>query len=134
MREDTLRRVGRLLDVPYRRIARELEARKTDLLTPVTIKTDVPDAKVNYLLEHQNEFPGVQISQDTLRHFDDGALAAQALGYVSEISPEQLERTREGRLRRRRPDRAIGRRGAPTTCTSVAAPVSAGSTSTRSAA
>ena len=91
VREDTLRRVGRLLDVPYRRMARELEARKTDLLTPVTIKTDVPDAKVNYLLEHQNDFPGVQISQVSLRHFDDGAIAAQALGYVSEISPEQLE-------------------------------------------
>jgi penicillin-binding protein 2 len=91
VREETLRRVGRLLDVPYRRIARELEARKTDLLTPVTIKTDVPDAKVNYLLEHQNDFPGVQISQVSLRHFDDGAIAAQALGYVSEISPEQLE-------------------------------------------
>jgi penicillin-binding protein 2 len=90
-REQTLRRVGRLLEVPYRRIERELEARKSDLLTPVTIKTDVPDAKVNYLLEHLNDFPGVQISQVSLRHFDQGAIAGQTLGYVSEISPEQLD-------------------------------------------
>jgi penicillin-binding protein 2 len=96
-RETTLRRVGRLLDVPYRRIVHELELRGNDLLTPVTIKTDVPNAKVNYLLEHQNDFPGVQISQASLRHYDEGAIAAQVLGYVSEISPEQVEaRTKDG--------------------------------------
>jgi penicillin-binding protein 2 len=90
-RETTLRRVGRLLDVPYRRIVHELELRKNDLLTPVTIKTDVPNAKVNYLLEHQNDFPGVQISQASFRHYDQGGIAAQVLGYVSEISPKQVE-------------------------------------------
>jgi penicillin-binding protein 2 len=89
-REATLRRVARLLQVPYRRIERELEARKDDLLTPVTIKTDVPDPKVSYLLEHQNDFPGVQISQGSLRHYDRGAIAPQILGFVGEISPEQL--------------------------------------------
>jgi penicillin-binding protein 2 len=96
-RQQTLRRVARLLEVPYRRIDRELEARKADLLTPVTIKTDVPEAKVNYLLEHQNDFPGVQINQVSLRHFDQGTIGAQVLGYVSEISPEQLDaRSKDG--------------------------------------
>jgi penicillin-binding protein 2 len=90
-RTQTLRRVGRLLEVPYRRIDKDLAARKDDLLTPVTIRTDVPNAKVNYLLEHQNDFPGVQISQASLRHYDDGAIASQLLGYVSEISPQQVE-------------------------------------------
>jgi penicillin-binding protein 2 len=96
-REATLRRVARLLQVPYRRVERDLEQRKDDLLTPITIKTDVPDAKVNYLLEHQNDFPGVQISQSSLRHYDRGAIAAQVLGYVGEISEEQVEsRTKDG--------------------------------------
>jgi penicillin-binding protein 2 len=90
-RTQTLRRVGRLLDVPYRTIEKDLGARKDDLLTPVTIKTDVPSAKVNYLLEHQNDFPGVQISQGSLRHYDQGSIASQLLGYVSEISPQQVD-------------------------------------------
>ena len=90
-REQTLRRVARLLDVPYRGIERDLAARKDDVLTPVTISTDVPDAKVNYLLEHQNDFPGVQINQVSLRRYDQGAIAAQILGHVGEISKEQLE-------------------------------------------
>jgi penicillin-binding protein 2 len=94
-RKQTLRRVGRLLQVPYRRIDRELEARKSDLLTPVTIKTDVREPQVNYLLEHQNDFPGVQISQVSLRHYDQGPIAAQVLGYVSEISQDQLADSRK---------------------------------------
>jgi penicillin-binding protein 2 len=94
-RTQTLRRVGRLLEVPYRRIEQDLEARKSDLLTPVTIKTDVPNAKVNYLLEHQNDFPGVQISQASLRHYDQGTIASQVLGYVSEISQQQVDARRK---------------------------------------
>ena len=94
-RQQTLRRVARLLEVPYRGIARELEARKEDLLTPITIKTGVPEAKVNYLLEHQNDFPGVQITQTSTRRYDQGAIAAQILGYVAEISPEQLDQRAE---------------------------------------
>jgi penicillin-binding protein 2 len=90
-REQTLRRVGKLLGLRYREIQRDLEARKDDLLTPVTIKTDVPDSKVNYLLEHQNDFPGVQISQVSLRRYDQGGIAAQILGFVGEISKEQLD-------------------------------------------
>jgi penicillin-binding protein 2 len=93
-RQQTLRRVTRLLEVPYRSLAHELAARKDDVLTPITIKTGVPDAKVNYLLEHQNDFPGVQINQISLRHYDLGGIASQLLGYVSEISKSQLE-TRE---------------------------------------
>jgi penicillin-binding protein 2 len=96
-RKRTLRRVSRLLDVPYRGIARDLAARKEDLLTPITIKTDVPDSKVNYLLEHQNDFPGVQINQTSLRRYDQGTIASQILGFVGEISKEQLDaRAEEG--------------------------------------
>jgi penicillin-binding protein 2 len=90
-RAHTLRRVARLLEVPYRQIERDLGARNGDLLTPVTVKTGVPAAKVNYLLEHQNDFPGVQINQVSLRRYDQGTIAAQILGYVGEISKDQLE-------------------------------------------
>jgi penicillin-binding protein 2 len=96
-REQTLRRVARLLQVPYRRIERDLAERRDDVLTPITIKTDVPTAQVNFLLEHQNDFPGVQISQTSLRHYDQGTIAAQLVGYVGEISQAQLEgRAKQG--------------------------------------
>jgi penicillin-binding protein 2 len=57
----------------------------------------VNDRKAAYLLEHQTEFPGVQITETYLRRFDQGSIAAHILGYTSEISAEQLEeRSKEG--------------------------------------
>jgi penicillin-binding protein 2 len=86
-----LHRLARLLGVPYREIKADLAARKEDLLTPVTLKEGVNEEKINYLLEHQNDFPGVQINQIYQRHYDQGGIAAQSLGYVSEISQQQLD-------------------------------------------
>ena len=45
-----------------------------------------------YLEEHRDEFPGVEIVGTYLRDYEYRALAAQVLGYVGEISPEELER------------------------------------------
>jgi penicillin-binding protein 2 len=86
-----LHRLARLLGVPYREIRADLAARKDDFLTPVTLKENVNEDKINYLLEHQNDFPGVQINQTYQRHYDQGGIAAQTLGYVSEISQQQLD-------------------------------------------
>jgi penicillin-binding protein 2 len=86
-----LHRLSKLLNVPYKDIKGDLATRKDDLLTPVTVKEGVREDKINYLLEHQNDFPGVQINQTSQRHYDQGDIAAQILGYVREISPGQLE-------------------------------------------
>ena len=81
-----LHRLAALLKVPYKEIRADIAARKDDLLTPITIKENVDEDTINYLLEHQNDFPGVQINQTYQRHYDQGGIAAQTLGYVSEIS------------------------------------------------
>jgi penicillin-binding protein 2 len=92
-----LRRLALLLGVRYRDIKADLAERKDDQLTPVTIKENVAEQKIDFLLEHQNDFPGVQINQTYQRNYDQGGIAAQILGYVSEISKEQLDaRTGEG--------------------------------------
>jgi penicillin-binding protein 2 len=96
-RDHMLRRLARLLRVPYAEIVQELHARADDLLTPITIKESVADEKISYLLEHQNDFPGVQVSETYLRRYEQDRLAAQILGYTSEISKEQLEaRAKDG--------------------------------------
>jgi penicillin-binding protein 2 len=86
----TLHRLASLLGVRYREIKADVAARGDDELTPVTIKDNVREQKVDFLLEHQNDFPGIQINQSYQRHYDEGGIAAQILGYVSEISKEQL--------------------------------------------
>jgi penicillin-binding protein 2 len=90
-RDHMLRRLARLLRVPYAEIVQELQEREDDVLTPITIKESVADEKISYLLEHQNDFPGVQVSETYLRRYDQDTLGAQILGYTSEISKGQLE-------------------------------------------
>ena len=79
---------------PPRALAREVEDAPRDPLTPITVKTAVGEEQVNYLYEHQAEFPGVEIAQIYLRDYAYSALAAQILGYTGEISPEELKQLR----------------------------------------
>jgi len=97
-RNAMLKRLSRLLGVPVKRVRLKVEERlRTDPLTPVAISTDVGELKAAYLMEHQGEFPGVQITETYLRRYEQGAIAAQMLGYVGEISAKQLEdRAKDG--------------------------------------
>jgi len=85
-------RLASVLSVSPKELAREVRARRLDPLTPITVKTSVGEARVDYLYEHQAEFPGVKIVQTFLRDYPYRSLAAQILGYVGEISPEELAR------------------------------------------
>ena len=50
---------------------------------------------MDYLDEHQSEFPGVDLKQTYLRSYPAEELFAQGLGYVGEISAEQLKHMRK---------------------------------------
>jgi penicillin-binding protein 2 len=91
-RYDVIRRLARVLDVPTLTLARAVDEGAADPLTPLTVKTAVHEEQVAYLYEHQAEFPGVQIQQTYLRDYEHQAIAAQILGYIGEISPEELKR------------------------------------------
>ncbi len=93
-RYELVRRLAGVLNVSPKALAREVDDRRLDPLTPITVKTSVGEEQVNYLYEHQAEFPGVEIVQVYLRDYAYEALAAQILGYTGEISPGELERLR----------------------------------------
>jgi len=105
-----IRRLAAVLDVPVARLAREVDDRRVDPLTPITVKTAVHDDQVYYLQEHASEFPGVQIQQTYLRDYPYQSLAAQVLGYVGEISPQELK-ARQGQKADYRGGDTIGKSG-----------------------
>jgi penicillin-binding protein 2 len=86
-----LRRLARLLRIPPREIRAAVAAGKSDPLTPITIADGVSEQRIEYLLEHQTQFPGVQIAQTHLRHYEEGSIGAQLLGFVGEVTKEQLK-------------------------------------------
>jgi penicillin-binding protein 2 len=91
-----LRALSRILHVPVGQILTEMKRRAGDPVTPVTIKTGITEAQVNYLLERREDFPGLRIANSFVRSYPHGMLAAQLLGYVTEISPQQLKHASNG--------------------------------------
>jgi len=86
-----LRALATVLQVDASDIVRAIEKRKGDPVTPIIVKRGIHQDQVRYLRERQDEFPGVQIVDNYLRHYRYQSLAAQLLGYVGEISDQQLK-------------------------------------------
>jgi penicillin-binding protein 2 len=86
-----LRRLGHVLKMPAREIGANLIRHRSDLLTPVTIKSDVSELQAEYLTERSDDFPGVDVRTISLRYYPHRELAAHVLGYTGEVSQDQLK-------------------------------------------
>lgn len=86
-----IQQLAAVLQVPVLELARQVDEHRGQLTDPITVKTAVRQDQMQYLKEHQSDFPGIQIVQTYLRHYPYQSLAAQVLGYVREISPSQLK-------------------------------------------
>lgn len=94
-RRALFRRLGSVVGMSPARIAREYAQQRRVLpYANVTIKQDVPRAVRDYVMERQNQFPGVTVQPLFLREYPFKELAAQLFGTVGQISPEQLEQSR----------------------------------------
>ena len=87
-----VRRLSRLLNVPVPAIKAEIDRVQGDPLRPALVRAFVASPKADFILEHQDEFPGVEIVETDLREYPLGSVASHILGYVGEISSEELER------------------------------------------
>ncbi len=70
------------------------EIRKQERLvpgSPVTLQRDVPFDVVYYLRENAKRFPGVSVERVYVRRYPLGTTAAHVVGYVREVSEEDLE-------------------------------------------
>ena len=90
-RYEVIRRLAWVLNVRPVTLAKEVDTRVDDPLNPITVKTAVGEDQISYLYEHQADFPGVQIQQTYLRHYPYQSLGAQMLGYVGEVSQQELD-------------------------------------------
>ncbi len=93
-------------DALYRRLseavsvsAREVEQRVDEQLelepfSSPTVEQDVDLSVVQYVLEHQDDFPGVTVERVFLRSYPNDEVAAHLFGTVGEVTGEQLDQQR----------------------------------------
>jgi penicillin-binding protein 2 len=86
-----LRKLTHVLRIPMRELGATLRRHRNDVLTPVTIKSDVTELQAEYLTERADDFPGVNVETVPLRFYPHRELAAHVLGYTGEISQQQLD-------------------------------------------
>jgi penicillin-binding protein 2 len=94
-RHDVYRRLARLLSLNPRRLERRVEQELKVLpYSKPTIKQDVPQGVVAYVLERQKDFPGVEPESEFLRKYPEGLVGAHIFGQVGEVRPDQLKNQR----------------------------------------
>jgi penicillin-binding protein 2 len=90
-RREMYKRLGKVLGMRPRRIERRVEKQLQALpFATATVKTDVKEALFAYLLERQEEFPGVTIERVFLRVYPHKEIGAHLFGTVGEVTQEQL--------------------------------------------
>lgn len=107
-RRETLARLAALLEVTPEQVAGRLADRRALPYTAIPIKEDVPESTVVYIREHRDQFEGVVTEIRPVRVYPKSVLAAHLLGYVGEITADQLE---QSRYRGSRPGSFVGRSG-----------------------
>ncbi|MGH9182813.1 MAG: penicillin-binding protein 2 [Acidimicrobiales bacterium] len=106
-RDRLLERLSALLDQPVADLGSRLDNPRVGPFSPTPVAVDVPEETMAYIKEHQRQLPAVTADRLAVRNYPHGILAAHTLGYVGEVSEEELE-SRKGRYE---PGDQIGKAG-----------------------
>ncbi|WP_334075356.1 MULTISPECIES: peptidoglycan D,D-transpeptidase FtsI family protein [Paenibacillus] len=66
--------------------AMDLDYRQNGGFTPRRIKMDLKPKEVAYFLERKDQFPGIEVVEENIRHYDKDTVAVQAIGYIRKYS------------------------------------------------
>lgn len=106
--EPLLRDLSGLLDEPMTELAKRLHDPDYLPYQPVPVYEGAPETVAIYLKEHAEDFPSVDFREMGVRRYAEGGLAPHVLGYLGQVSPEELEDPSFADLR---PGQLVGRGG-----------------------
>src|SRR5262245_27720553 len=84
-------RLSGALQVPVDQLESRYQSGVDDRLLPFPVDTDVTEATANYLMERREDFPGVEVSESSERVYRYGPLAANVIGYMARINPDNAD-------------------------------------------
>src|SRR3954470_4121285 len=89
------RKLGRVLGESPKSVGRQVRRQLKALpFSSATVKQDVSLPVVSYLLEHQNDYPGVSAERVFLRQYPHHQIGAHLFGTVGEVTKEELKDAR----------------------------------------
>lgn len=84
-------RLARTLQADPTRLYQEFDEVSGQSYQAVEVYSGVDFDTITYIAEHNDEFPGVTWKSKPLRHYPFGASMAHVLGYVGDITTEELQ-------------------------------------------
>ena len=88
-------RLSDLLSVKYDDLLHKVTDPRYSPYVPVPVADNVQVPAIVYIREHQSEFPGVEAKAVAERFYPMGPVAANVLGYVGQISGQELTQARK---------------------------------------
>lgn len=64
----------------------DLGFKKNTISTPRRIKTDLTNEEIAYFMENRDLFDGIDIVEESVRHYDNSSIAVQLVGYLKKFN------------------------------------------------
>jgi penicillin-binding protein 2 len=85
-----VRQLAQQLGVTAKEVEQRIDDPRASSIAPVRIATGVTSDVRTFIEEHESAFPGVKVERVAVRGYPNGPVAANLIGYVSEINAEEL--------------------------------------------
>ena len=89
-------------------IIREKADRAAGTYEQIMVKSELTPQEITSLEEHLKDLPGISLNLQPMRHYLYGTSAAHVLGYVGEVSEEQIK---QGKYKGLSPGSIVGKEG-----------------------
>lgn len=90
IREEVFERLARVLNMDKSKIKGKIKPREYTYYTEVEIKKNISFDVISFIAEHKNNFPGVGWHSRPGRSYSDIASLVHVIGYVGDITKEEL--------------------------------------------
>ncbi len=109
--EDLLAAVSRVVELPLEQLEERVEKYESlRRFRPIVLKENLSLEEVSHFASRRESYAGIRVHQKHLRHYSGDVLGAHLMGYVGEVTAEQVERA-AGRDQKLLPGDLVGKAG-----------------------
>ena len=109
--QELLGTVSRVVELPLEQLEERVEKYKSlQKFRPIVLKENLSLEEVSHFSSRRESYAGIRVHQKYLRHYNEGVLGAHLMGYVGEVTAEQVRRA-EGQEQELLPGDLVGKAG-----------------------